>query len=198
MGNTRKASGTRTAPAPLSFAQVAAKIRRPRRIVELVMDAEAAAEIDALAELLERTRARDEISGTDPLAPAVARRLQDAELRADDSRARFTVEAVPHPAYRKLIADHPATPEYLADAKSSGGEVWPFEPDTFAPALVHAQLIDPVPASAEEFDDFWESLSDGQLRQLWVAALAVQMQVTTVSPGSRAAAEILAELADQS
>jgi hypothetical protein len=175
----------------LAFADVAAKIRRPRRITELVLDAGAAAEVEQLADLLERLRARDELTDGPPQAPAVAKELQQAEERADGSRVAFTLEAISHTAYRELIATFPAGKEQLERQAAEGGEQWPFDPDTFAPALVQAQLIEPAPGSDEDFQAFWDGLSDGQLRQLWLTALGVQMQVTTVGPRSVAAAEVL-------
>lgn len=193
MGNTKKA----TRPKPvLAFAAVAAQIRRPRRITELVLDAGAAAEVEQLADLLERLRARDELTEGSPQAPAVAKELQAAEERADGSRVAFTLEAISHTAYRALIAQHPASKEQLARQAAEGGEQWPFDPDTFAPALVQAQLIEPAPGDEDEFEAFWEGLSDGQMRQLWLTALGVQMQVTTVGPRSTVAAEILRAATD--
>lgn len=188
MSNTRKAVGR------LTFAQVQAKISRPRRIVDMVMDAAAAAEIEHLKELLDRVVEQDRVSDAPPLAQAVARQLQDAEQRAEASRVQLVLEAIPHTTYRDLIVKHPATAEQQAEA-AAGRQAWAFDPDAFAPVLVHAQLLDPKPDSEEDFTAFWESISDGQLAQLWTAALAVQLQITKISPSSQAA-EILRAAAD--
>lgn len=189
MGNAKKT--TRPPKPTLTFADVAAQIRRPRAITELVLDGQAAAEIDQLADLLERLRARDEILGGEPQAPAVAKELQAAEDRADASRVPFTLEAIPHTRYRELIAEHPASKEQLERQAAEGGEQWPFDPDAFAPALVQAQLVEPAPGDEDEFEVFWGGLSDGQMRQLWLTALGVQMQATAVGPRSQAAVEVL-------
>lgn len=187
-------AGKKTTPRPpakVTFADVKDRIRRPRQIIELVLDGEAAAQIEQLGVLLERLQARDEALGGEPQAPAVARELQRAEVRADASRVAFTLEAIPHTAYQALIAEHPASEEQTARMQAAGGEVWPFDPDTFAPALVMAQLIDPAPGSAEDFEEFWAALSDGQLRQLWLTALGVQIQATRLGPRNPLAAEVL-------
>jgi hypothetical protein len=166
-----------TAPARLTFAEIAARIQRPRRIVDLVLDAVAAAEIEGLEDLLGRlTRPGAERPDE---ADAVAARLHDARTAVEDSTVRFTLQAVSHVAYRSLRTEHPASREQVEDAQRRGESEPAFNPDSFAPALVRAQLLDPAPADETEFADFWESLSDGQLTRLWGAALAVQLQITT-------------------
>lgn len=191
MATTRvPARARKTTPASLTFAELKARISRPQRIAEVILDAAAAARVDALAELLDRARARDEVLGGDPVAPAVARQLQEAEALADASRVAITFTAIPHIEYRALIDAHPASAEQLAERAAAGEEQWPFDPDRFAPVLVRAQMTEPLPPDEEEFTQFWNALSDGQLRHLWLTALGVQMQITTVGPRSETAAEL--------
>ncbi|KIZ16829.1 hypothetical protein [Streptomyces natalensis] len=192
MTTSRKPPARRAAKPPaLTFADVRAKIQRPRRVVELVMDAEAAAEIGALEELLDRAQRHDEANGTET-ARDVAKRLQELEAQAEASRVQFTLEAITHRAYQQLRADHPPTKEQIEAAAKRGGEEEPaFDPDSFAPALVEAQLIEPKPADSEEFVEFWDALSDGQLGQLWGAAIQIQFQTGELGPPSQAAADIL-------
>lgn len=188
---SRKPPARRAAKPALTFADVRAKIQRPRRIVDMVLDAESAAEIAALEQLLERAQRHDEANGTET-ARDVAKRLQEMEAQAEDSRVRFTLEATTHRSYQLLRADHPPTKEQIEAASGRGGAEEPaFDPDTFAPALVEAQLIDPRPATPEEFAAFWNELSDGQLVQLWNAALQVQFETGELGPPSQAAADVL-------
>lgn len=189
MSNTRKAAATRPKTG-LTFAQVKARIQRPQRTAEVVLDAAAAAEIDALETVLDRLRSRDGAAADDPMVRDVAEQLQEAERRADASRVPFTLEAISHLDYRALLEAHPPGARQAQDEKN-GAERWPFDPDTFAPALVQAQLISPKPAGDEEFDAFWADLSDGQIRHLWETAFTVQMQITAVGPRSLLAAEVL-------
>lgn len=191
MTTSRKPPARRAAKPALTFADVRAKIQRPRRVVELVMDAAAAAEIDALEQLLERAQRHDEANGT-ATAPEVAKRLQEMESQAEGSRVRFSLEAITHRAYQQLRAEHPPTKEQTEAAARRGGEEEPaFDPDTFAPALVEAQLIEPKPADSEEFAAFWNELSDGQLARLWGAAIQIQFQTGELGPPSQAAADVL-------
>ncbi|MCW2899696.1 MAG: hypothetical protein JWO67_1961 [Streptosporangiaceae bacterium] len=198
---TTKRTQARPRPAtqpqvPLTFAQVRERIKRPRVVVDMVMDAEANAEIDALEELLERAQRHDEVAGT-TTAPDVAKRLQEVEGLAEASRVRFTLEAVTHRAYQRLRADHPPTKEQIEQAAKAGSREEPaFDADAFAPALVRAQLLEPKPAEPvsgepDEFAEFWDALSDGQLGRLWNAALSIQFQSGELGPPSVAAAEVL-------
>ncbi|MFJ2579964.1 hypothetical protein [Kitasatospora aureofaciens] len=163
-----------TRNAPLTFAQVRDRIQRPRRIVALTLDAAAAAEVDALDELLDRLRANG--ADADQVATVTAA-LRDANQAAEASRVEIVLEAVSHRTYQELRAAHPATREQIDEAKRLGTGEPAFDADQFAPALVHAQITSPRPESGEEFDAFWAELSDGQLRRLWDAALAVQLQI---------------------
>ncbi|PYC83457.1 hypothetical protein C7C46_08985 [Streptomyces tateyamensis] len=175
---------------PLTFAQMRERISRPRRTVPLVLDAEAAAETETLATLLERAVLHDQATGAGT-ARAIAELLQAAEQRAQASRVDLVLQAVPHTAYRDLRREHPPTREQLERAaKANQGEP-AFDPDTFAPALVHAQLLSPRPDSAQEFDAWWSELSDGQLAAAWSAALAVQLQYAEPVP-SVLAADVIA------
>lgn len=188
---SRKPPARRAAKQALTFADVRAKIQRPRRVVDLIMDAAAAAEVDALEELLERAQRHDEANGTES-ARDVAKRLQELEAQAEASRVQFTLEAITHRAYQALRADHPPTKEQIeAAASRSGNEQPAFDPDSFAPALVEAQLVEPKPATPEEFAGFWDDLSDGQLARLWGAAIDIQFQTGELGPPSQAAADLL-------
>ncbi|GAX57337.1 hypothetical protein [Streptomyces olivochromogenes] len=191
MTTSRKPPARRAAKPALTFADIRAKIQRPRHIVELVMNAEAASEIDALEQLLERAQRHDEANGTES-ARDVAKRLQELEAQAEESRVRFTLEAITHRAYQALRVEHPPTKDQIEKAAARGGSEEPaFDADAFAPALVEAQLIEPKPATPEEFAAFWSELSDGQLAQLWSAAIQIQFQTGELGPPSQAAADVL-------
>ncbi|MFI2612048.1 hypothetical protein [Kitasatospora sp. NPDC018619] len=169
---TRKST---PAPARLTFTQIRERISRPRRIVALTLDAEAAAQVEALDELCDRLRASG--AEDDQLAQATAA-LRQAEQDAEASRAELVLEAVSHRAYQELRSQHPATREQIDEAKRLGAPEPAFDADEFAPALVHAQLVQPRPDNRAEFDQFWGELSDGQLSRLWNGALGVQLQIT--------------------
>lgn len=177
---------------PRSLADVTARVQRPRQQVPLYLDAEAASQIEAAERALERAVEYDATTNEPDTAPAIAQHLRELEDRAEASRVEFTLQAIPHRRYAALRAEHPPTAEQIEAAKAAGGEGEPaFDPDRFAPALVHAQMIDPAPGTPEEFAAFWDELSDGQLNQLWSTGLTVQLGVTDPGPKSARASGIL-------
>lgn len=199
MTTTAKKTPARRRPAappqghvPPTFQQMRERIQRPRDIVDMVMDAEAAAEIGALEDLLERAQRHDEASDTET-ALEVAKRLQEVEASAEASRVRFVLQAIPHRTYQTLRAQHPPTKDQIEKAARLGAQGDPaFDPDSFAPTLVQAQLIEPQPPEdPDEFAGFWDDLSDGQLIQLWTAALGVQFQSGELGPSSQTATDVL-------
>ncbi|MFJ2731395.1 hypothetical protein [Streptomyces sp. NPDC087317] len=190
------------APAPAagaqSLADVSARIQRPRQRVPLYLDAETASQIADAEEALERAKEYDELHNEPDTAPELARYLRELEERAAASKVVFVLEAVQHRKFQRLRAQCPPTEAQIeqaakmAEARGAEATVEPvFDPDTFAPLLVRHQLIDPVVGCDEEFEAFWDKLSDGQLNQLWSTALTVQMGVTDPGPKSELASEIL-------
>ncbi|MEU5496180.1 hypothetical protein [Streptomyces griseofuscus] len=189
--SSRKPPARRAAKPAVTFADVRSKIQRPRRVVDLIMDAAAAAEIEAMEELLARAQRHDEANDT-TTACEIAVSLQQMEAQAESSRVRFVLEAITHRAYQALRAEHPPTKEQIEQAAARGGRDEPaFDADTFAPALVEAQLVEPKPADSEEFAAFWDELSDGQLARLWGAAIGIQFETGELGPPSQAAADVL-------
>lgn len=178
---------------PLTFQAMQQKIKRPFRIVHMVMDTEAAAEIEALEALHKSLLRRDEVSAEPALAPEVAARLADVEDAARESVAPVKLQAISHTAYKALRAKHPPTAEQVDRAKDAGG-VAVFDSETFCPALVLAQMVEPAAPGADAWQVFWDDLSDGQLNQLWTAALAAQMQVVRLESRTQTAADVLREL----
>lgn len=174
--------------APVSVAALRSKFSRPRATVPLHLDGEAVAEAQALEQVLDRAREYDETTNEPDTAPAVERQLVDAHARADESRAEFVLQALSHRAWAKLIGEHPATPDQLADAPVSDKP--DFNADTLPGALVRAQLLSPDPGSAEEWGEFWDELSDGQMAQLWGHALALQ----TRDDGSLGKSAVVSEI----
>lgn len=192
MTGTRKTAAARPAArVPLTFAAVKERIKRPQRPVPLVLDTEAAAEIEALETLLGRAQEQDAVSGVAPLAPDVAKRLREVEDLAHDSVAEFQLQALSHTAYQKLQREHPPTADQLAEAAT---ERPIFDPETFAPALVRAQLLSPQAPNAEEWQEFWDELSDGQMNQLWTTAIRIQVETVQLGARSVTALQVLQEL----
>ncbi|MCA1218702.1 hypothetical protein [Streptomyces sp. 8L] len=183
---------TTTAEPAVSAATTVAALRgkfaRPRTSVPLYLDGGAVAEAAGLEQILTRAREADEMSNEDPTAPAIEQQLLDAHERAEASRVDFELQALTHRAWARMVAEHPPTPDQLADAPVSAKP--DFNVDTLPGALVRAQLLRPDPGTEQEWSEFWDDLSDGQMAQLWGNAYALQ----TRDDGSLGKSEIVSEI----
>lgn len=93
---------------------------------------------------------------------AIAAALDDVRARMREATVTFTFRALGHIPYSRLIAAHPAP----------SGDEEAYDPGTFLPALLAACCIDP-PMTPPQVTDLLGMLNDGQARQLFGAALAV-------------------------
>lgn len=98
---------------------------------------------------------------TDPRLDLVQRinSLRD-KMRAGAVEFHFT--ALGHITYSRLIAAHPAP----------AGSAEPYDPGTFLPALLAHSCTDPVMTTGQALA-LLDLLNDGQARELFAAALAV-------------------------
>lgn len=92
----------------------------------------------------------------------LAAALDDVRARMREATVTFTFRALGHIPYSGLIAAHPA-PQGSDDAYDSA---------TFLPALLAACCTDPV-MTPQQVKVLLGQLNDGQARQLFAAALAV-------------------------
>lgn len=182
------------AAAPVSLSSVTSRMQRPIDRVPLYLDAETASRIADAEAALEKAREYDETTNEPDTAPAIAQHLRDLEDLAEASKVVFVLQAITSRAYQGLRALYPPSDAQKEAALKRGGDGGEpaFDPDAFAPALVRGQLISPAVDSDEAFEEFWEELNDGQMQQLWGAAMTVQFGVTDPGPKSELASQVLA------
>lgn len=169
------------------MADLRSQFGRPRTTVDLYLNADAVSKAEALEKVLGKAREYDETANEPDTAPEIARQLQAARDLAEQSRVEFALQALSHRAWARMIAEHPPTPEQLADAPVSRKPE--FNLDTLPGALVRAQLLSPNPGTAEDWAEFWDDLSDGQMAALWGNAQILQM-----GDGSLGKSETLSEI----
>jgi hypothetical protein len=97
----------------------------------------------------------------DPRA-AIVQRIQAVREEMRARSVEFQFRALGHIAYSGLIAAHPAVVESAE----------PYDPASFLPALLASCCIDPV-MTAQQAVQLLDMLNDGQARELFAAALAV-------------------------
>ncbi|WP_424216024.1 hypothetical protein ACN20G_28160 (plasmid) [Streptomyces sp. BI20] len=168
-------------------ADVAARIRRPRKSVPLVLDGEVADAIEQAERQLAYAIELDEESNEPDQAPALRERLRALHEQAEESRQTFVFQGIPSRRYRVLVGQNPPTDAQLDDARRKAAflGVDPVMPevdqDGLAAALCAAMAVEPA-GTPEEWAALWDELSDGQIAVLYSTALAAQLGVVEVGP----------------
>lgn len=117
-----------------------------------------------------------------------SRRLADAvtalEAEMLANTTEFVFEAVGKPAWRKLMADNPPTPEDLKRDPSSR-----YSPEHFAMAALSESMIEPTGATVESVRKLTAKLTDTQFEILWMTCLSANEGVSGLGE-SRAASAV--------
>lgn len=110
----------------------------------------------------------------------------EAVAKAEKRAAVVTLQALPRPRWRALVAEHPARDDNDEDHAVGVNE------DTFAEALVPASIVSIKPSQGDQ-GDFLGALSDAQYGELYNAAFYLNRAVgpapkalSTPSPSSDA------------
>lgn len=163
--------------------------RRPLHTVRIPMRADLPDQIGRLELEARREKAVDDRENREPVAPGIARQIQDLEAELAASEEAFTFEALSRGTARELVAEHPATEDQQKEAAAEGRRLQ-WNPDTYPPALIAASCITPR-LTVEDAVEIWDGWSDGQVAQLWSGCLSVNAGTVDVGPKSQIASDIL-------
>lgn len=169
------------------ISEIIARATPRETTVPIYMDGAAAAEVEGLERQLADvadTWKPDSLASADPTTE-LAKQIQAARERMQDSRADFRLRALGDKAWSDLMAAHPSP---------NPGQLW--DPATFPKALLAACCQDPV-MTPEQVADLFEVINDGQREVLVNGALDVNQEATSI-PFSVAASGILSSLIDAS
>jgi hypothetical protein len=123
-------------------------------------------------------REGDQSENRHPLAPQVAARISDVEEEMRASEVEFHLIGLGRRAWSDLLRSYPprnaSDDEDLTDAQLKADEQVGYDADRFPLAAVAASCQDPQ-MSVEQAESLAERLNDGQWRQLWRAAVDVNM-----------------------
>jgi hypothetical protein len=160
------------------------KRAKPREsTITVYLAGDEAAEIERLEHQLTElsdTWEPDSLASVNP-GEKIAKQIGAARQRMQKSGVEFRMRALGAQAWSDLVAAHP--PKDQAQA---------WDPATFPRALVSSCCVDPV-MTAEQADDLFEVLNQGQRSALMQAAFEVNAEATSV-PFSVSASGILASL----
>lgn len=155
---------------------------RVTRTVPLISDPEAAERLEDLKHQLGRAEmmvAGDQSSSNIAFRDSLQKKYEDlkAEVLADATLVKLG--SIGFKKYDRLIRDHPATEEQIAemkDLKERGvmdkDADLPYNPETFGTALIRKCIITPE-LSDEEWDDFVEDLTMGEMQLLFATCVAI-------------------------
>lgn len=176
-------SGKSTLP---NFKTMLAGAKLPEKTVPVCLRADLVAEFEtAERELKERQRVENNSlnSGVGDLVD----RIESLRAQMKTNTYPFRLRAMPKPAWRKLIAEHP--PRRDGDEIHESDRLIGINVSTFFEALVRVSVVDP-PLSDDEWKKLVEeTLTDGQFDTLSDAAWGLNRGEVDV-PFSRAASSL--------
>lgn len=181
-----------------SWAQQKAARRNTVRSTRVTMRGDLLDEVAQLDERMRRESEVDERENRTPVAPELARRIQELEAQARESEVLFRFEGLGQGEYAKLQAQHPATPQVKKELGIPADTELEWSPITFPPALMAACCIEPAELKGDvaEWTEIHLTWSNGQVQRLWGACLAAN-QLVAETPKSERASEILRLVASE-
>jgi hypothetical protein len=185
-------------PAPTSWAQMRAQHRNARQSVRIPMRADLVDEMTVLEEQMRREDERDTWENRTPVAPQLARQIQELEAQVRDSEVLFVFEALGRGPLAELNIAHPATAEIK---KKLENDDLPWHPETFPPALMAACCVEPAElrGNVAAFEEIHRDWASGQVMAIWGACMSANGITAGVdSPKSLRASEILRRIDSES
>ncbi len=166
-----------------------AKKKPATKLVEVVIDPDAARAVSDAEQALTAAEARARLAPDDEKAQEAVWAAQEAydsakaQAVADDVVVSLLFRSVGRHAYDELIRAHPPGERQKAEEPALS-----FDPDTFPQALVHASLVEPK-LSADDVEAIWQSpdWNAAELAMLFAAALEVNNHRATVDLGKGSA-----------
>lgn len=167
--------------------------------VRLCLDGVLKDEHKRLVAELERARAADASANQEPTAPAVARRVVEAEAEMDDVSAEFVFEGKGRGGWRRMKADFPPTEQDVAHGADFDSDRFPFH--AMAECLVTPTSIEidgeDVVLDAAGFMALEDVLDDVQFETLWFTCIQLHTgdKGSVNRPESAAARSVLEQSA---
>jgi len=182
-----------------SWAELKKTRRNTVRSVRMTLRGDLLDEVALLEEQMRREAEIDERENRTPVAPGIARKIQELEAEARKSEVLFKFEGRGSGEYALMQAQHPATPEVKKRLGIAADAELEFSPETFPPALMAASCLEPaeLAGNVEEWTEIHQTWSNGQVMRLWATCMAANAMVSD-SPKSDRASEILRQVASES
>lgn len=165
----------------LSTAEILQKRKPNRKTVPILLESDIKDEIEKLVADIDqeerRTRRAKSLADTD-LTEMRAKLLSLYE-KAEEHTAYFTFQDIGRRRFVDLVKEHPPSDETKKTFTDLGEDIPEFEPDTFAPALIHATAVDP-PISLEEAEEICATWSEADIDSMFLGAYIVCRERTSI------------------
>ncbi|OLT24420.1 hypothetical protein BJF79_13845 [Actinomadura sp. CNU-125] len=175
------------------FEKLLAGAKLPETGVPICLRGDLAVEFERLeTDLAEAREAeeRDDSLAAGGQAREIAEQIEDLRQTMQDHTHTFRLRALPRKKWRDLLEEHPPREDNAADTQFGVNNA------TFPTVLIAASCLDPV-MTEQQVDQLFEVLTEGQMLELYGAALALNRGSVNV-PKSGLASAILARPAPKS
>lgn len=152
------------------------KKKASTRDVEVLLDTD-------LIDVYDRIQARIEEGGTAAQLRVLKSELDAVKAEITENTVIMKFRSIGRKAYEELVDEHPATPEQLKESESREDPPPPYNTDTFPRALIQLSCLDPE-LTAEDTDEIYDTWNQGEVMELFMAALLVNTQRRTVDLGN--------------
>lgn len=168
------------------FGALLKSAKLPERTVEICLRGDLVAEHELAERELEQVQkaVSDSLAGNG--ASAIAGRIEELEAQMREHTYDFRLRALPRPAWRALIAEHP--PRRGDDNEIVLADRMGVNAETFFEAMIRKAVIDPV-LTDEQFAQLLDALTDRQFGDLSDVAWGLNRHEVDV-PFSRAASRM--------
>ncbi|MDQ1504880.1 MAG: hypothetical protein QOD57_2607 [Actinomycetota bacterium] len=174
---------------PATADHLRSKKKRATKVIEVVLDPDAAQAVRDAEWKVDEAEARLRLSPDDENAQAAVWAAKEelgglrAQAATDDAVVTLRFRAIGHVAYDELVRAHPPVADQIVEAKAAGGDL-NYNAYTFPPAVVAASLEEPKMTLAE-VAELWESpdWNLAELSALFSAAVEVNSRRVTLDLG---------------
>ncbi len=174
---------------PATADHLRSKKKRATKVVEVVLDPDAARAVHDAEWKVDEAEARLRVAPDDPDAQQAVWTAKEnldtlrAAAAAADAVVTLKFRSIGHVAYDELVRAHPPVADQVAEAKAAGGDL-NYNALTFPPAIVAASLEEPK-MTAAEVAELWASpdWNLAELSALFQAAVEVNSRRVTLDLG---------------
>lgn len=98
--------------------------------------------------------------------------MQEWRDRMDEDSTIIILQGIGRLQYGRILEEHPATPEQVKTAEERKIQPPDYNPETFAPAIIQASLVEPE-LTLEQVTELFDTWNQGEMMRVFFAAIEV-------------------------